>query len=92
MRRLLDQRGVRYVVLINPEHDAFWPTVHGARLDAISRRFKTDVASSFEHVCDYFDEAHKEPSIYYNTDPFHYLPAAGANMVNECLHRFGVAP
>lgn len=92
IRELLNARGIRYVVVINPEHAAFWPIVRGPRLDAISNRFKADVMSSFDNVCDYFTEEYAEPTLYYATDPFHYLPDTGARLVNECLARFDIAP
>ena len=90
MRALLDQRGVPYIVMINPEHEVFWPVVHSERLNAYSERFKADVASSFENVCDYFTTDYATEALYYATDPFHYLPDTGARMVNECLARYGV--
>jgi len=90
MRALLDERDVRYVVIVNPEHEAFWPVVHGERLNVFSERFRADVAESFDHVCDNFTQENANEALYYATDPFHYLPDTGSRMVNECLAQYGI--
>lgn len=85
IKALLDERHIRYIVLISPEDRQMMETIKDAGSYWALERFRADMAHIFPDVIDYSESWVSDDSNFFNHDPLHYLPKAGAAMVQEAI-------
>lgn len=86
--RLLQQRGIPYIVLISPENRQVLDLIRSSGKQWALDRFRVDVKHAFPEALDYSDSWVSDDRNFFKFDPMHYLPAVGAKMIREAMHKY----
>lgn len=85
IKALLDERHIQYIVLISPEDEQMMKMIKDAGSYWALQRFRTDIAKIYPSAIDYSESWMSNDSNFFNHDPLHYMPKAGAVMVREAM-------
>jgi hypothetical protein len=85
MQRFLKERGIPYIVFINPENARVMDLIRSLGLYGLDLKFRSDVAGVFPDLVDLSESKWAATDFYFKRDPGHYLPAAGSAMINEMI-------
>jgi len=87
LRDWLEERGVRYVVVLNPENAVLQREVVDADpfLRETFERYQREMRMLFPGLIDLSKSRYAAKKGYFYEDPQHYLPATGARFMNEVV-------
>lgn len=86
IKRLMEQRGTKLIVFINPLNAEVLKLLQNKPEWRAFMRFRQDVATVFPDVRDLSDSDWSAPEKYYFSDPWHYRPDVGADMINSLVN------
>lgn len=82
IRQILDQRGVRTVVILHPQHPTLLRLKEADRLRAASEAFRTALEKVFPDFVD-LTTAVTDPADFLENDLLHYTPEVAVRLLNK---------
>jgi len=86
IKALLQERGIKLVVFINPENDVVLDLIRSMPAGGQFDRWKADLREIFPELVDLTAEPRlSEHAHYFRHDPYHYLPSTGTTIIKEYI-------
>lgn len=85
IKSLLDQRGIRLVVLITPLHERVLARIASDGKERELNQFRRDVCSVFPDAFDVSTGVYSNFLKFFDWDPIHFLPDVGAEIINKAM-------
>ncbi len=84
LKALLDERGIRYTVVLNPINKKLLGLIHlSPKIQDGLTRMQKDVRNIFQGTIDLSEQPYSDPTLFYANDPFHYKPKMGDLVLAE---------
>ncbi|MGA2053430.1 MAG: hypothetical protein ABSH19_08975, partial [Opitutales bacterium] len=85
LRATLDNRGVPYLVFINPLNAEDLRRIRRAGLGPALDQWRARVLRDFPRAVDLSDSPYSNPANFFRLDPVHFYPEVGADLLNRAV-------